>query len=108
MPNAECNIYFHFNLFSFIYYIFAFDNNLKYIFVNFDICLYLFSIFAGLSTLVKRLNVLNHSTVYYMLDGNDIGDSGSNSDMAHQLSTAYQKQIILWPCPHMKVRIVFD
>lgn len=67
----------------------------------------LFSIFAGLSTLIKRLDVLNYSTVYYMFDGNNIRDSGSNCDMAHQLSTAYRKQIILWPCPQMKVRAMY-
>lgn len=60
-------------------------------------------LFTGLSTLVKRLDALNYSTVYYMFDGNNIRDFGSNCDMAHQLSMAYAKQIIFWPCPQMKV-----
>lgn len=58
--------------------------------------------FADLSTLFKRLDSLNYSTVYYMFDGNNIRDFG-NCDMAHQLSIAYQKTVLFWPCPQMKV-----
>lgn len=60
------------------------------------------SVFLGLSTLVKRLDSLNYSTVYYMFDGNNIRDFGS-CDMSNQLSIAYRKNVVFWPCPQMKV-----
>lgn len=65
---------------------------------------FLFAI-PGISTLITRLDDLNYSTVYYMLDENIIRDFGSNCDMSEQLSAAFHKQIIFWPCSQMKVSI---
>lgn len=62
-------------------------------------------VIPGISTLITRLDDLNYSTVYYMLDENIIRDFGSNCDMSEQLSAAFQKQIIFWPCSQMKVSI---
>lgn len=61
-----------------------------------------FLLYLGLSTLVKQLDALNYSTIFYIFDGNNIKDFG-NCDMSQQLSTAYRKHIMFWPCPQMKV-----
>lgn len=68
----------------------------------------LFIYFSGISTLITRLNALNYSTVYYMLDENIVRDLGNNCEMSEQLSAAFHKQIIFWPCPQMKVSILLQ
>lgn len=68
----------------------------------------LFIYFSGISTLITRLDALNYSTVYYMLDENIVRDLGNNCDMSEQLSAAFHKQIIFWPCPQMKVSILLQ
>lgn len=60
---------------------------------------------VDLNTLVKRLDTLNYSSIYLMLDemSNSRHDIGNNCDLSHQLSAAYRKHIVFWPCPQMKV-----
>lgn len=59
--------------------------------------------FAGLSTLVEQLEGTKYSTILYVLNNRNTKDAGY-CDMAQKLSTAYNKSIIFWPCPKMKVR----
>lgn len=64
--------------------------------------------FAGISTLIKRLDTVNYSTIYCLLDENDIQNAGGNCNICQKLSMAYHKEIICWPCQQMKVsRIQF-
>lgn len=65
------------------------------------ICIY----FPGISTLIKRLDALNYSTIFYIFDGKNSRDFDGDCDMAERLSSAYHKRIIFWPCPQMKVSL---
>lgn len=62
-----------------------------------------FLFFPGISTLIKRLDGLNYSTIFYIFDESMSRDFDGDCDMAERLSVAYHKRIILWPCPQMKV-----
>lgn len=59
--------------------------------------------FLGISTLIKRLDALNYSTIFYIFDESMSRDFDGDCDMAERLSVAYHKRIIFWPCPQMKV-----
>lgn len=53
---------------------------------------------------MKQLENFEYSTVLFVLDNNNSKDVGY-CDMAKPLSESFNKTIILWPCPQMKVSI---
>lgn len=67
-----------------------------------------FFFFPGISTLIKRLDALNYSTIFYIFDESVSRDFDGDCDMAKRLSAAYHKRIIFWPCPQMKVSRFFS
>lgn len=65
--------------------------------------LFIFFFFAiGLSTLIEELDSKNYSTIIYVLHSIDTKDSGY-CDLADRLTELFHKNIIIWPCPKMKV-----
>lgn len=59
-------------------------------------------IIAGLSALVEFLNKPKYSTIIYVLQGQGSKDFGY-CEMSQQLKNAFNKTVIFWPCPKMKV-----
>lgn len=62
---------------------------------------------SGLSSLIKRLDALDYTSIFYMFNGNNVSEF-SNCDLSQQLSIAYRKNILFWPCPQMKVRAILS
>ncbi|XP_031621510.1 uncharacterized protein LOC116339642 [Contarinia nasturtii] len=61
-----------------------------------------FDTIDGISTLIKRLDSLNYSTIYFQLDESYIRNFSVNCDILQQLSSVYHRHIIFWPCVCMK------
>lgn len=51
---------------------------------------------------MKYLENTNYSTLIYVLSNNNTRDAGY-CDMAEHLSEAFNKDVLFWPCPRMKV-----
>lgn len=62
----------------------------------------LLSLPAGLSTLLWQAENPKYSTVLYVLSRKNSSDVGL-CDMSGSMSQAFNKTIIIWPCPKMKV-----
>ncbi|XP_059611066.1 uncharacterized protein LOC132257996 [Phlebotomus argentipes] len=56
----------------------------------------------GLSALMKYLENNNYSTLVFVLSNNNTRDAGY-CDMAKQFSLTYNKDVLFWPCPRMKL-----
>lgn len=84
----------------------------------------LFHFFKDLSTLVYQLDILNYSTLIYVLNSGSIDETISQEQSNHmsftsqqtvndltgycdviasEFSAIYKKNFIIWPCPGMKV-----
>lgn len=62
---------------------------------------------TGLSALVDFLNKPKYSTIIYVLQGQGLKDFGY-CEMSQKLETAFNKTVIFWPCPKMKVSTIFS
>lgn len=61
-------------------------------------------IVTGLSALVKYLNKPKYSTIIYVLRGQGAKDFGY-CGMSSQLKATFNKTVLFWPCPKMKVSV---
>ncbi|XP_055676626.1 uncharacterized protein LOC129785955 [Lutzomyia longipalpis] len=57
---------------------------------------------SGLSALMRYLQNNNYSTLVFVLSNNNTRDAGY-CDMAEQLSVTFNKDVLFWPCPRMKL-----